>query len=96
MGMEFRQLEIDQLTGWHGDNHAEAMRAFLKTAQKMLEKPYKSRPIGGPIEALLEISKVRSTRRRLALIVPKNFSKTIFNHSILLQSQVKRPAIAAL
>ncbi len=57
MGMELRQLEIDQLTGWHGDNHAEAMRAFLKTARRMFEKPYKSRPISGPIEALQKISR---------------------------------------
>ena len=48
-------LTFDDLPGWADDDHAAALDAFLKSAQKMQEKPPKTRSLGLDGEALSEI-----------------------------------------
>ncbi|MEP3630413.1 MAG: MltA domain-containing protein [Hyphomicrobiales bacterium] len=48
-------LTFDDLPGWAEDDHAAALDAFLKSAQKMQEKPPKTRALGLNGEALSEI-----------------------------------------
>ena len=48
--------EFSDLTGWPADRHDEAFAAFLSSARRMLESPYKTRALGIDSHALCKVA----------------------------------------
>ncbi len=49
-------LCFNNLPGWQNDNHEDALKAFAKSASRIIEKPYKTRKLGPGINFLKEIA----------------------------------------
>ena len=56
MAERYRQIAFNQLNGWEQDDHLAAMDVFLKTARRMLEKPYPAKNLRWSSELLIDIS----------------------------------------
>jgi membrane-bound lytic murein transglycosylase A len=56
MNEKLTQIGFNQLNGWEEDNHLAAMDVFLKTARRMIKKPYHTKGLGISSELLVEIA----------------------------------------
>ncbi|MFD0916983.1 murein transglycosylase A [Pseudahrensia aquimaris] len=50
-----KPLSFDSIKGWAQDDHAQAFAAFLRSARRMAQKPYKTRALGEDGTALAAI-----------------------------------------